>query len=807
MARLTSELMVRLIDGVTKPAGKAARALRSLSDEASRPSRATNIGGALAAGADAAVARLDKVRGALFDAVAVGYMLKASLTAPIDAAQRFETMLEDIGQKADIPTEGLGKLGSQLKAVAAQTNQSVMDIGASFDALVGMGAKADVALAASGPIGQAATAYRAASEDLARASFSAVDNLKVPAEDIGLAIDAMAQAGKLGAFELRDMAQYFPQLGAGYQALGQEGVSAVADLAAALQIVRKGTGDSSSAATNLANVLQKVYSNRTITGFKKLGVNIREEMKKAAEAGKTPIEAIAEITNKTLKGDLSKLGLLFEDAQVQAGLRPLIQNIDEYRRIRDEAMNSEGTVADDFARRMETSAMMTKRWQNTIDNLNLALGSALIPALTRVVDALVPVINSIREFSEAHPELVGNMALAVAGLAAFKIGLTALQFGGLWAASGALRGLSYAFLAVGKASESARGAIALQSSLAAMSGADYTGIQKLSTALGAIVRVTPGLNLVGPALGLIGSALGAISLPVVAGIAAVAGAGLLIWKYWDRLSSIFSGVASAIGEKLAPAFAIVQPALDTMKPVVEALGTAWKVVADAAGAAGSFFASIFSQEKLTDADKAAMAQAGADAANAVMNAIGGAFTGLGQLVANAITSVDYAALGAQIVADLWAGVQGAFAAFGAWVQGQIASFFKLPEIKLPDWLGGKPSAPAANSNLPKVGGAFAEGGDVKGRVPVIVGDGGEPELFTPKTAGTITPFSKLKPMRGGAAAAGGRGAVTYAPQFVNNAPIYGVADLEGLWQKWEAKMHQDFKALMAGTFSDPGATA
>lgn len=803
MARLTSELMVRLIDGVTKPAGKAARALRSLGDEAARPSRATNIGNALAAGAEQATRRLDAVRGKLFDAVAVGYLLKASFTAPIAAASRFETMLEDIGQKADIPTEKLGALGTQLKRVAADTNQSAMDIAASFDALVGMGAKADVALAASGPIGQAATAYTAASEDLARASFAAVDNLKVPAADIGLAIDAMARAGKEGAFELKDMAQYFPQLGAGYQALGQTGVSSVADLAAALQIVRKGTGDSSSAATNLANVLQKIYSNRTVTGFKKLGVNIREEMKKAAEAGMTPIEAIAEITNKTLKGDMSKLGLLFEDAQVQAGLRPLIANIEEYRRIRDAAMESEGTVAADFERRMQTAAMMTKRWQNTIENLNLALGAAFIPALTQVVNALIPVVNSIREFSEAHPELVGNMAAAVAGLAAFKIGLTALQFGGLWAVSGALKGLSLAFLAVGKASSSIRGAIALQTSLAAMSGANYSGLAKAGTALGAIVRIVPGLNLVGPALGLVASALGAISLPVVAGIAAVGAAGVLIWKYWDRLSAIFSGVASVIGEALAPAFEGIKPALEWMGPVVEALGNAWKVVGEAAGAAGSFFASIFSQEKLSDTDKAALAQAGADAARAIIDSIGGAFTGLGQMISDAVTSVDYVALGAQIVADLWAGIQGAFAEFGAWVQGQLASFFKLPEIRMP-W-DSAPAAPAANSNIQ---GAFAEGGRVRAGRPAIVGDGGEPELFTPDSAGTITPFSKLRPM--GGSDAGGRSSrapVTYAPQFVNNAPIYGVADLEALWQKWEQRMHADFQAMMAGTFSDPGATA
>ncbi|NKC48103.1 phage tail tape measure protein [Ochrobactrum anthropi ATCC 49188] len=58
-------------------------------------------------------------------------------------------------------------------------------------------------------MGRAATAYRAEVDDLAKAGFAALDNLKVPATDFGKALDAMAQAGKEGAFELRDMAQYF----------------------------------------------------------------------------------------------------------------------------------------------------------------------------------------------------------------------------------------------------------------------------------------------------------------------------------------------------------------------------------------------------------------------------------------------------------------------------------------------------------------------------------------------------------------------------------------------------------------------
>lgn len=41
------------------------------------------------------------------------------------------------------------------------------------------------------------------------------------------------------------------------------------------------------------------------------------------------------------------------------------------------------------------------------------------------------------------------------------------------------------------------------------------------------------------------------------------------------------------------------------------------------------------------------------------------------------------------------------------------------------------------------GGFFAEGGGTSGRKPIVVGDGGEPEMFFPGTPGNIVPFSKM----------------------------------------------------------------
>lgn len=485
-------------------------------------------------------AALDKARSGLIDAAGAYWTLKSAIGAPIRAAADFETVLEDIGQKADIPVAKLGELGEKIKSVARETNMGAMQIGAAVDALAGRGASIDVALTAADPIGRAAVAYRAATDDLAAASWAAVDNLKVPADQIERALDAMAQAGKDGAFELRDMATYFPSLGAAYQGLGQKGVPAVADLAAALQVVRKGTGDASTAATNLQNVLQKIYAPGTVKKFKAEGVDVFKEMEAAAKRGLTPIEAIAELTNKTLDGDLSKMGDLFEDAQVQAGMRSLIQGMEEYRDIRAKAMGAEGVVDEDYVRRIGTAQGAIARWNQSLENLNLTFGATLLPTINRVLDAVVPVIGAIGQWTAANPELASTLATAAAGAVAFRGALAALRFVGLLGKGGALSAVSIGLKAISLTLGPAIAGLGkLRAGMMAFSAVASLGGP--AAAFGMIGRAALGLlnplKLVGVAFRIVSAAF--MANPIGAAVAVIAAGGYLIYKHWGEVGAWF----------------------------------------------------------------------------------------------------------------------------------------------------------------------------------------------------------------------------------------------------------------------------
>ena len=598
---LTSSLIVRLIDQVSAPARKVGAALLGIE---------TNSKGGFSVGISNAMERneqaLNSARMKMLDVVGTLYILRGALTAPIQAAANFETQLEDIGQKAGIPQEKLGALGEQIKQVARDTNQATSDMAKAIDFLVGMGSKQETALAVAEPIGKAATAYRAATEDLARATFAVVDNLKVPAAGAERALDAMAKAGKEGGFELKDMAKEFPALTASAQFLGMEGVVAVSDLAAALEVARKGAADGAQAANNMANFMQKLTTKETIKNFDKFGVNVSKELKYAVDNGISPIEHMLMVLNKVSKGgDAELVASIFGDKQVLEFIRPMLANMDEYRRIREEAMGAQGTVEEDYARRLQTSQAMADRWKATIENLNTSIGQTLLRLITDLSGKMIPIVDSIGSWADKNPQLTSTLIAATVALVGFKAATTALSFVGLMGKGGALAMLAVGFRAVARYGTAAKSAIAMQTSLAALSGANYSGFSKLVDGVKAMALAAPGMSGIGGALTAVGAAVAGISAPALAAIgaavAAVAVAGFFIWKYWDRVSSVFWGVAKRLGEELSPA-------LEAAKPLLEWFGGIGKVISDAwnatAKAVGDFFGALFQQETLTDEQKA-----------------------------------------------------------------------------------------------------------------------------------------------------------------------------------------------------------
>lgn len=619
----TAALVVSLIDKVTAPARNAAASIRRIGD-AAQSVDGTSMGRLNAAIASNARA-IDQMRGRMVEAVASFYALREAIRAPVNAAMGFETLFEDIGQKANLSGPPLAQLGRQIRQTAKDVNLSASEMGKALDAVIGLGLGQTDALAIAPAIGKVAVAYRAAADDVGRAGVAALQNLKVPAAQIMAAFDAMAKSGKEGAFELKDMAKEFPSIAAMAQNLGIVGVKGVADLAAALQITRRGAGDASEAATNLLNVMQKVAAPATRKNFKKFGIDISKEVATGLKAGVSPIETIALQAERAMKKG-AKLPDLFEDRQVQLGLLALIQNISEYRRIRAEALNSTGMVEEDFQRRIKTSAAAVARFEASIENLNIAIGTALLPGLTELSDMLGRHATTLADLAEKYPSVTRAVVTVTAGLIGLRIAATGVAYVGRVAWGGLLLIAKGALALVSplvRMAAAARGAVALQSTLAGMAGLRLGALATIATGLRGIVQAIP----------LVGAALAGVTAPVAAAIAAVVAAiaagAVLIFRYWDRIVAVCSGIAARLGEALAPLVdavrPYVQPLLDFLGSAANWIGSKVEALRAAIGAAlsglGAWITDLLTPEKLDAAGKASWETWGYSLADAFVAAI------------------------------------------------------------------------------------------------------------------------------------------------------------------------------------------
>ena len=512
MAQLSSTLRIGLLDHVSGPARAIFGLMGRLRSAMSGPSAGTFGQGQSR--------QLVALQGKLIAATAAAYGLSRAMRGVVNPAGQFQTTMLDIAQKADMSDAAMEGLGGQIRKTAKDLGVASNDMAKGVDNLMGKGLDQARAMTAIGPITRLAEAYGGDINEASSAAYSVLDNLRLPALQLGKALDVMAQAGKEGAFEVRDMAKEFPALTAAASALEMSGVTGVGRLSAALQIARKGAGTSGEAATNVANLMQKIMSPETTKKFQKSGIDIRKEVKKTQASGGDLFEMIARLTSKATKGDLGKLGDFFQDAEVQKFLRPLIQNIGEYKRIRDAALKADGVVEKDFLRRQQTFASVSKRFGASLNDLAITAGNFALPGLTNALDGLNTILTNLDKgvsiFDRIKFAVDGFISgLKIDGVSSFTDALGKLRdflFGNAATFDADLKGLSATFQAFRQAGENLR---AFASSVGEFiaSFERFAGLDAgtVTGTLGTLASYGAGLALTGLALVSVAKGLGAVA--------------------------------------------------------------------------------------------------------------------------------------------------------------------------------------------------------------------------------------------------------------------------------------------------------
>lgn len=410
--------------------GRAARAagqnLGQFSQQADNASRGvSNLAAQMQAARQNMDASLQRGMQTKFVGDELGRMGKA-LLAPFfggaKAAGDYQASLVSIGKVA-------GLTGKQLKGVSLQidsltgnkTGQSGSELMGGLNTLVQRGMSIEKAMAALPSMAITATAAESGIDDMANTTFAIIENLKVAPEQLGQVYDELTAAGKAGAFELRDMAQYFPALAGQAKALGMEGVDGVRSLAAMLQIARMATGDSSTAAMNTQNFFSKLNSPETVRRFEEMGVSVKQVMEDAMAEGKNPVEEMIRTIHELTDGDQFKLGELFQDMQVRNFLIPMMANLEQFDSIQNDMANSSGAVRKDFELTSATFNHQAKMFGAGMSLLAKRIGTPMMRILTPTFRAFSWGLNIIGKLATKVPVLSVTVTVLASAVGVFLV--------------------------------------------------------------------------------------------------------------------------------------------------------------------------------------------------------------------------------------------------------------------------------------------------------------------------------------------------------------------------------------------------
>jgi TP901 family phage tail tape measure protein len=469
-------------------------------------------------------ARRSEIGGKIGGTMMAGAMVMAPLGAAINEAATFDYELQLIGNTAEMNKKQVGELGTTILQVSKDTQQSATNIRKGMGFLIAAGMPAQQASLYLGTIGKTATATNAEVEDLSKMVFTLADSLKIKPDGMLSAIDTLTQAGKEGNVELKDMAKQLPVLGSGFVSLKMEGREAAATMGAALQIARKGASDADEAANNMKNFIAKIMSPETLKKAKKhFNLDLYKIIQDAQKSGGNPFEAAMLAIAKATKGDQKAIGEMFSDMQVQNFLRPMIQNWDEYKRVKDKSLAANGVVDHDYQAMLQTTKQQMNELANAAGRLAIALGSVFTASTGDKSTGLAARIGQLADFITAHKELVATTAKVVGGLFAMRL---------------AVLGVSYAYtLATGAG-------IAMKMMWLGMSGAGA-----LAAGASGWMRVGAAIRFVGTSLLWVGRAL--LLTPIGLAITALAVGAYLVVKYWEPIKAFFIDLWAGVKSSFA----------------------------------------------------------------------------------------------------------------------------------------------------------------------------------------------------------------------------------------------------------------
>ena len=283
-------------------------------------------------------------------------------------------------------------------------------------------------------------------KDLAGTGYALTNAFKLKnADELEGSLSAVINAGKNGSVPLAEMGMVLQQIAVTFSRVSESGKAGAADLAAAIQVARKGFGSAAEVGTGIRAFISQLDS--AAPKLRAFGVRVFNTGKDGKKQLKPMREILDQIANSRLVKDPTRMSQVFGSVEARQFLSLMIDNRAQFEKLAESARNANDVQADS-QRFLNSSA---GRLKVAIARARTELEGLFTPErIEKFVDlvenGLVPALDFVVE----HTKEIG---IAIAGWQIAKVTKAT------WEWAGAVGKLSQEYGGFGKLMKDSKGSV------------------------------------------------------------------------------------------------------------------------------------------------------------------------------------------------------------------------------------------------------------------------------------------------------------------------------------------------------------
>lgn len=355
------------------------------------------------------------------DAVLASAGISAALTGIesafeecVKAADEYETALAKVSTIADTSQKSMSEIKSEISALSSETGQSVTDI--SEAAYQAISASVDTADAVD---------FVNKANMLAVGGFtdvtSAVDVLTTAINAYGLESseasrisDMLVQTQNLGKTTVNELAQ---SLGTVIPIASAYNVN-MENISAAYAELTKNGIDTANAGTYIRATLNELADSGSAVSeilYEKTGKSFSMLMDSSKSLGD-----VIEVLGNSVNGDSTAFANLWGNVRASTGALSIFTSGSKaFNETLGDMESSAGSTAKAYDKVTSTAEYAEKVFQNSANNLQIAIGEKLSPAIEGLYETGSDILDGITAFVDANPEVVGAVTALTVGVGVF----------------------------------------------------------------------------------------------------------------------------------------------------------------------------------------------------------------------------------------------------------------------------------------------------------------------------------------------------------------------------------------------------